>query len=923
MLRKKIISMFIAVVMLLALVPVDVSASPGASDYTFSLHAGKSYELTNTSITDIRVNNYSDSRAVFDVIEYNASGGVWWQGKDRSGGVFTVLDRGKTRVTVKGDFQLDLYVTSEEKDKLEIRETSMPVYYYFSLQPNKTYEFTNSSITEINFNNYSDGRARYDLIEYDSNGGVWWDGRDYSPGSFRLLDRGRTKVTVKDLFGLDLYIKYEDKENLHVKETTDPVFYYFTLDPNKTYEFENTSTFEIGVKNYSDGRARYDLIEYDSNGGVWWDGRDYSPGSFKVLDRGRTKVTVMDFFQLDLYVIHEDFSKMNIFESSMPAHYYFTFQENMTYEIVNTTTSDIQVGNYSDGRARYDQIEYDSNGNVWWEGKDCSPGSIRVLSSGKTNIAVKDIFSLSLYVRYEVASLLQGIPTPPGGYLQNTLTPYITSGSTQPATEYIYDATDPGVSVSLPVERLASINDRSSAVSAVESAASGMTAEQRQSATGVDLVTLFAEEAVSQAASTTVDGSNIVVSQSSVQSLQAAAIDARDAARQALSSSGVAAERELNADVKFKTEATASVTITIDPSAANMSADNVRIETPNYSVSLSAETIKADASDSPLVITITEGGVAPTAMDKGVGPRVKGQGDGENGGYRQLSNSFNIYAFAEGGEGSVLPLKSSSASGIDYLSTNTKTYSISLNKPVEEKVKISLPPASGDPDYQAVVNSKGEPVGGKFNPVKGKIEVKIDSSDTYTVRENKKDFSDISSKSKEMQNAINVLASKGIITGTTATTFSPDGAITRAQIAALIMRALSKLDANANGGFTDVKTGDWFYGAVGSAKRHGIVNGTSETTFDPNSIIQKDQIVAICARTLRGEMKYKDPSNASSILSAYSDSGSIAGWAQIEVALATRENMIVKRTDGNFNGTSTMTRGDAAIILYRLFMKIW
>jgi hypothetical protein len=120
-----------------------------------------------------------------------------------------------------------------------------------------------------------------------------------------------------------------------------------------------------------------------------------------------------------------------------------------------------------------------------------------------------------------------------------------------------------------------------------------------------------------------------------------------------------------------------------------------------------------------------------------------------------------------------------------------------------------------------------------------------------------------------MQEAINVLASKGIINGTTSTTFNPDGRITRAEIAALIVRTLSLLDPNADGGFTDVRRSDWYFGAVGSALRHGIVYGFSSTTFAPERTIQKDQLVAICARTLYRTMGYRYPADVNRILGAY------------------------------------------------------
>ena len=101
------------------------------------------------------------------------------------------------------------------------------------------------------------------------------------------------------------------------------------------------------------------------------------------------------------------------------------------------------------------------------------------------------------------------------------------------------------------------------------------------------------------------------------------------------------------------------------------------------------------------------------------------------------------------------------------------------------------------------------------------------------------------------------------------------------------------------------------------------MTGVSATLFSPRGVIQKDQIVAVAARVLRSEMGYRDPANVDGVLGAYTDAGSIAGWGRTDIALATRENLVVRRTDGTFNGGATMTRGDAAVILYRMFMKIW
>lgn len=130
-------------------------------------------------------------------------------------------------------------------------------------------------------------------------------------------------------------------------------------------------------------------------------------------------------------------------------------------------------------------------------------------------------------------------------------------------------------------------------------------------------------------------------------------------------------------------------------------------------------------------------------------------------------------------------------------------------------------------------------------------------------------------------------------------------------------------DPNANGNFDDVKNSDWYFGAAGSAKNKKIISGYPDNTFRGTMTIPKEQIVSISARVLKNEMKYFEPENADTYLSAYTDGASIAAWAKADVALATQANMVLKRTDNQFVGSEQMTRGDAAIILKRLFDKIW
>lgn len=185
-----------------------------------------------------------------------------------------------------------------------------------------------------------------------------------------------------------------------------------------------------------------------------------------------------------------------------------------------------------------------------------------------------------------------------------------------------------------------------------------------------------------------------------------------------------------------------------------------------------------------------------------------------------------------------------------------------------------------------------------------------------------KGFKDISGKPKEMQDAITILASIGVINGITEDEFKPDGTVTRAETAALIIRMLSNTEPGEREGFEDVGADDWFCDAVYGARKLGIMNGIDESTFSPLSSIRKDQFIAITARILRSEAGCENPFNIWEILDLFTDAGEIAGWAQADVALAASENLIMRRPDGRFDGNAEITRGDAAIILFRLYMSI-
>lgn len=256
------------------------------------------------------------------------------------------------------------------------------------------------------------------------------------------------------------------------------------------------------------------------------------------------------------------------------------------------------------------------------------------------------------------------------------------------------------------------------------------------------------------------------------------------------------------------------------------------------------------------------------------------------------------------------------------LTGKTRKIAVNFDTDRTQIVKIAFTGLKEDTKYMAIVDENGNPVGGRYNPATGVVEAKINASGVYQVVNNEKDFNDIKDKSREMQESIKILASKGIIEGTSETEFSPDDSISRAEIAALLLRVLSRDDPNADGGFADVKKSDWFYGTAGSSKNYGMIMGFEDNTFRGNAVIAKDQILTISSRVLKKEMSYKTPTNIAEYLT-YVDADQIADWAKEDIALATMANIVTRSENNKIESTENMTRGEAALIIMRLFYKIW
>lgn len=100
--------------------------------------------------------------------------------------------------------------------------------------------------------------------------------------------------------------------------------------------------------------------------------------------------------------------------------------------------------------------------------------------------------------------------------------------------------------------------------------------------------------------------------------------------------------------------------------------------------------------------------------------------------------------------------------------------------------------------------------------------------------------------------AVQWAVGKKITSGTSATTFTPDGICTRAQTVTFLWRSQgSPKAAGAENPFTDVSKDAYYYDAVLWAVEQGITNGTSATTFSPDATVTRGQTTAFLWRVAK------------------------------------------------------------------------
>lgn len=165
--------------------------------------------------------------------------------------------------------------------------------------------------------------------------------------------------------------------------------------------------------------------------------------------------------------------------------------------------------------------------------------------------------------------------------------------------------------------------------------------------------------------------------------------------------------------------------------------------------------------------------------------------------------------------------------------------------------------------------------------------------------------------------AVSYVNEQGLMSGVSATQFSPNANITRAQMCQILYN-LEGQPAVTTDAFSDISRSAWYFQAVNWAAAQGIVSGVGNDRFAPDTAITREQLVLILYRY--GSFIGYDIEDTVSI-DDFADHATVSTWAEEAVQWAVGDG-ILSGSDNRLNPGGTATRAETATIMMRFDRQV-
>ena len=314
----------------------------------------------------------------------------------------------------------------------------------------------------------------------------------------------------------------------------------------------------------------------------------------------------------------------------------------------------------------------------------------------------------------------------------------------------------------------------------------------------------------------------------------------------------------------------------------------------------------SSSANKTFTVTVTVGGTQLVQKDKDgkvvpVTGEVKKATSGNAGGIHKGGSTTTTYAVTvvetKNGTATVSPEKAASGATVTVKPEPAEGYKVKsvtavkadgTNVPVDEKALTFTMPASAV-KVTVEFEEGTEPVDPK--PQEGKF---VDVADDFWAAKD-----------------IYTLKDAGIIGGKSATEFDPEGDVTRAEFAKMVVGLFGYKATSDAVNFEDCKAEDWFTPYVAAGVEAGVIKGVSDTEFAPNATITREDACTILGRALNKV--------AASNELKFTDADKVAEYAAPYVALLSELGYVNGYEDGSFLPQNNITRAEAAKIIAGIY----
>lgn len=180
-------------------------------------------------------------------------------------------------------------------------------------------------------------------------------------------------------------------------------------------------------------------------------------------------------------------------------------------------------------------------------------------------------------------------------------------------------------------------------------------------------------------------------------------------------------------------------------------------------------------------------------------------------------------------------------------------------------------------------------------------------------------FTDVS-RGQWFYDAVSFVYWRDIMDGVTSTQFAPDATTTRAMVVQILYRMAGSPTVRGSSPFYDVSNGAWYADAVIWAEANDIVNGMTTTTFAPNTAVTREQLATMLYRYAQYR-HYNTSAGANTNILSYYDANHISEYAFSALQWACGEGIMDGTGTGYLSPQGQATRAQLAAMLMRFCME--